>query len=41
VARVVDGWRAHFAGLGLANADLDELAHHIDRPFLLEQRRAL
>ncbi|MEW5892267.1 MAG: HipA domain-containing protein [Pseudomonadota bacterium] len=41
VARVVDGWRAHFAGLGLANADLNELACHIDRPDLLEQRRAL
>jgi serine/threonine-protein kinase HipA len=41
VARVVDGWRSHFSAQGLADAAIDALARHIDRPFLLEQRRAL
>ena len=41
VARVVDGWRGHFVGQGLSARSVDELARHIDRPFLLEQRRAL
>jgi len=40
VALVVDGWRAHFAAQELSGAVIDELACHIDRPFLLEQRRA-
>jgi serine/threonine-protein kinase HipA len=41
VAKVVDGWRAHFAAQGLSKKVIDELAHHIDRPFLLGQRQAL
>ena len=41
VARVVDGWRAHFAAVGLSDAVLDELTYHIDSPFLLKQRQAL
>ncbi len=41
VARVVDGWRAHFAALGVGDAVVDELAYHIDRPFLLKQRQTL
>lgn len=41
VARAVNGWRAHFAAQGLSNAVIDELAHCIDRPFLLGQRRTL
>jgi serine/threonine-protein kinase HipA len=41
VARVVDDWRPHFAGQGLSGAIIDELGAHIDRPYLLEQRRAL
>jgi serine/threonine-protein kinase HipA len=41
VARVVDGWRSHFTALGLSGAVIDELARHIDRPFLMEQRQAL
>lgn len=41
VARVVDGWREHFAVQGLSNAVIDELACHIDRSFLLEQRQSL
>lgn len=40
VAEVVQGWRPHFAAQGLPEADLDELARHIDRPFLQDQRRA-
>jgi len=41
VAQVVDTWRAHFAGQQLSATVIDELAQHIDRPFLLDQRRAL
>lgn len=41
VARVVDGWRPHFSAQGLSDAVIDELARHIDRPFLMEQRRAV
>lgn len=40
VVRVVNGWRSHFAGLGLDAGVLDELGEHIDRPYLLEQRQA-
>lgn len=41
VARVVDGWQAHFGAQGVSGAVIDELAPHIDRPFLLEQRRSV
>ncbi len=41
VAEVVERWRAHFAAQGLSEAVIEELAGHIDRPFLLEQRRTL
>lgn len=41
VARVVDGWPSHFAAQGLSAAAIDELACHIDRPFLMDQRRTL
>ena len=41
VARVVEGWRPHFAAQGVPEATLEELAQHIDRPFLQDQRRAL
>lgn len=41
VALVVDSWHRHFAKMGLNNAVLSELVAHIDRPFLLQQRRAL
>jgi serine/threonine-protein kinase HipA len=39
VARVVGGWRQHFAGCGVIRRDLDLLAEQIDRPFLADQRR--
>jgi serine/threonine-protein kinase HipA len=39
VARVVAGWREHFAGCGVTRRDLDLLAEQIDRPFLADQRR--
>ena len=39
VARVVAGWRPHFAGCGVTRRDLDLLAEQIDRPFLADQRR--
>ncbi len=38
VARVVDGWQRHFAAQGVSGAVIEELARHIDRPFLREQR---
>jgi serine/threonine-protein kinase HipA len=38
VARVVAGWRQHFAGCGVTRRDLDLLAEQIDRPFLADQR---
>ena len=40
VIKVVAGWRAHFAAQGLADTMLDEMASHIDRPFLKDQRQA-
>ena len=41
VAKVVAGWRKHFAGCGVAPRDLALLAEQIDRPFLREQRVGL
>jgi serine/threonine-protein kinase HipA len=38
VARVVDGWKEHFAQCGVTAGDIDLYAQHIDRPFLQEQR---
>ena len=40
VARVVDGWRAHFEAHGVPAAVLAELSRHIDRPYLIRQRQA-
>lgn len=40
VAAVVERWREHFAALGVEGQALDVLATHIDRPALLQQRRA-
>jgi serine/threonine-protein kinase HipA len=39
VARVVDGWQAHFARCGVTRGDVELYAEHIDRAFLKEQRR--
>jgi hypothetical protein len=41
VCEAVAGWRAHFAGAGVSDADIESLAAQIDRPFLLDQRQAL
>lgn len=41
VAQVVQGWRAHFAAQGIPDTTLEELAQHIDRSFLQDQRLAL
>jgi serine/threonine-protein kinase HipA len=38
VAQVVSGWKEHFAGCGVAPADIALYAEQIDRPFLREQR---
>jgi serine/threonine-protein kinase HipA len=38
VAKVVAGWKKHFAESGVSTADIDALAQHIDRPLLREQR---
>jgi serine/threonine-protein kinase HipA len=40
VARVINGWRAHFAACGVRPADLDFLSSQIDRTDLLGQRQA-
>ena len=40
VARVVDGWAQHFRALGVAAADMEQLAASIDRPALRQQRLA-
>jgi serine/threonine-protein kinase HipA len=39
VARVIDGWKRHFAACGVTHGDIDLYAEQIDRPFLLDQRR--
>jgi len=41
VARVVDGWRAHFEQAGVPAAVIEQLGAAIDRPFLREQREKL
>ncbi|MFO7541323.1 MAG: HipA domain-containing protein [Thiobacillus sp.] len=41
VARVVDTWQEHFIAKGLASSVVENLALHLDRPFLLNQRQAL
>lgn len=38
VIKVVDGWRKHFAGCGVCDADLESLAERIDGEQLLGQR---
>ena len=38
VARVVSGWKEHFAASGVAAADIELYAEQIDRPFLRDQR---
>lgn len=40
VVRVVNGWREHFASIGVTRRDVELLADQIDRPFLADQRRA-
>ena len=40
IARCVDGWAAHYKAAGVSDSDLAQLAAQIDRPFLLQQRRA-
>ena len=39
VVEVVKGWRAHFVAAGVPDPVIDELARHINRPFLLHQRQ--
>jgi serine/threonine-protein kinase HipA len=41
VARVVDGWRAHFIEAGVPAGLVETLSASIDRPFLREQRASL
>jgi serine/threonine-protein kinase HipA len=40
VARVCDGWTAHFEAAGVAAKDIEYLAQFIDRDFLRKQRKA-
>lgn len=39
VARCVDGWRAHFAALGVRAVDLEMLAQYLEGERLGRQRR--
>ena len=41
VARVCEGWKDHFAALGVRAADIAHLARFIDRGFLADQRSEL
>ena len=41
VARIVDGWKEHFALCGVTTGDIDLYAEHLDRRFLKEQRDAV
>lgn len=41
VARVIDGWKQHFAACGVMRGDIDLYSEQIDRPFLQDQRREL
>lgn len=41
VAKVVDGWRAHFVATGVPAPLIEQLAAAIDRPFLRDQRVGL
>ncbi len=38
VAKVVAGWKRHFAKAGVAPRDIESLSEQIDRPFLRDQR---
>lgn len=40
VSAAVGGWKAHFAHAAVDAADIVTLAGQIDRPFLLDQRKA-
>jgi len=40
VAHVVNGWRSHFAQVGMSDRDLKSVGEHLDRTFLSSQRRA-
>ena len=39
VVAVAADWKKHFASVGVRAADVESLAHQIDRPFLADQRR--
>ncbi|MET0496649.1 MAG: HipA domain-containing protein [Steroidobacteraceae bacterium] len=41
VARVVNGWKEHFAKIGVTRNDIELHAEQIDRPFLQEQRKEI
>ena len=41
VVAAVDGWRDHFADVGVPAAQIASLAEQIDRPFLADQRESL
>jgi serine/threonine-protein kinase HipA len=40
VASTVDGWKQHFKAEGVRARDIESYAEQVDRPFLLDQRRA-
>jgi serine/threonine-protein kinase HipA len=40
ICETLAGWKEHFRHAGVSVADVDSLASQIDRPFLLDQRKA-
>ena len=40
VVEAVAGWKDHFRSVGVSSADIDFLSQQIDRPALLDQRKA-
>ena len=41
IVHVVSGWQKHFRACGVTNADIEQYARQIDRPFLRDQREAV
>jgi serine/threonine-protein kinase HipA len=39
ISNIVSEWKRHFADCGVSPNDITNLAEHIDRPFLAEQRK--
>ncbi|MBH1988725.1 MAG: HipA domain-containing protein [Myxococcaceae bacterium] len=40
VVRVVNTWKEHFKNVGVSGRDIEQTAEQVERPFLIEQRKA-